>query len=380
VVSPAGSAGSTKTVGRTPLSTAGITARDGIVRASANELPPLELLEEVARRVRSVVPYAAAGWLLTDPATLLHTGAFTEDVPRDLHLRLIDNELADDDFAKFSQIARSSRSVLSLSEATDGELERSARFRKIYAPEGYGAELRAAFRTRDACWAVACFAREEGAPDFDDEEVEFLASISEHVAHGLRGALLIDASQEPSPHAEAPGMLVLDEDNNLESQTGEAERWLCELPSDALDLPSAVHHIAHQARAHARNGGAGPPARARVRLRSGSWLLVHGACLRADGGDPERVAVVLEPARSSDLASMIVDLYELTEREREITQLLVSGMPMNEIAEVLFISQHTVRDHVKAIFAKFGVSSRPELTAMLFHEHFLPELAANARR
>jgi DNA-binding CsgD family transcriptional regulator len=34
------------------------------------------------------------------------------------------------------------------------------------------------------------------------------------------------------------------------------------------------------------------------------------------------------------------------------------------------ISRHTVRDHFKAIFAKLGVASRPELTA-----RFLPDLS-----
>jgi hypothetical protein len=34
-----------------------------------------------------------------------------------------------------------------------------------------------------------------------------------------------------------------------------------------------------------------------------------------------------------------------------------------------------VGDHTKAIFAKLGVNSRPELTAMLYHDHHLPSLA-----
>jgi hypothetical protein len=45
--------------------------------------------------------------------------------------------------------------------------------------------------------------------------------------------------------------------------------------------------------------------------------------------------------------------------------------------------RHTVRDHTKAIFAKLGVTSRPELTAMLYHDHHvasLGEAAAHASR
>jgi len=35
---------------------------------------------------------------------------------------------------------------------------------------------------------------------------------------------------------------------------------------------------------------------------------------------------------------------------------------------MLFISRHTLSDHMKAIFDKLGVSSRPELTALLLDQ------------
>jgi hypothetical protein len=48
------------------------------------------------------------------------------------------------------------------------------------------------------------------------------------------------------------------------------------------------------------------------------------------------------------------------------------------IPVTLWLSRHTVRDHVKAVFSKLGVKSRPELTAKLFAEHFLPNFDTNA--
>ena len=53
---------------------------------------------------------------------------------------------------------------------------------------------------------------------------------------------------------------------------------------------------------------------------------------------------------------------------------LASGLAIDEVAQTLWLSRHTVRDHVKAIFSKVAVTSRPELTAKLFAEQFLPEL------
>jgi len=49
------------------------------------------------------------------------------------------------------------------------------------------------------------------------------------------------------------------------------------------------------------------------------------------------------------------------------------------IAASLWISPHTARDHIKAIFVKLGVRSRPELTALLFHEHVLPSFPGRSR-
>jgi DNA-binding CsgD family transcriptional regulator len=368
-------------MGRSPLGIGAVTAHEAIVRLCAGDLAPLELLAAVACRVRAVVPYTAAGWLTTDPATLLHTGAFVEEVPGELHLRLIENELTADDFAKFSHVARLPQPVLPLSAATDGEPSRSARHRTLYAPAGYRDELRAAFRGDGVCWGVACLTRAERDPDFSSAEVDFLAGICEHVAHGLRTGLLLEACRDGATAAEPPGIVVLRDDGALESLTGEAGRWLDELPRDGLELPGVIYEVAARARSRLAEGSSGPPARARVRLASGHWLVVHGARLHTTDEGPQRTAVVLEAARRSDLAPLIVELYELTEREREVTQLLLRGMAIDEIARSLWITQNTVRDHTKAIFAKLGVGSRPELTAMLYHDHHIPSLGdgGNAR-
>jgi len=117
-----------------------------------------------------------------------------------------------------------------------------------------------------------------------------------------------------------------------------------------------------------------PPAWARVRLASGRWLAVHAARLHDAHGAPGRTAVMLEPAAAGEVAGLLVELHELTTREREITGMLVRGLGIDEIAGQLFISRHTVRDHTKAIFGKLRVSSRAELTALLFYDHALPGL------
>ncbi len=51
---------------------------------------------------------------------------------------------------------------------------------------------------------------------------------------------------------------------------------------------------------------------------------------------------------------------ELTEREMEILQLIVKGRSNKEISSALFISEDTVKYHLKTLFTKLGVQDRTE--------------------
>jgi DNA-binding NarL/FixJ family response regulator len=58
-------------------------------------------------------------------------------------------------------------------------------------------------------------------------------------------------------------------------------------------------------------------------------------------------------------------LQELTTRQWEILTLLVQGKRVPTIARELYISPSTVRNHLSAMFKKFGVHSQPELLKAL---------------
>jgi RNA polymerase sigma factor (sigma-70 family) len=57
------------------------------------------------------------------------------------------------------------------------------------------------------------------------------------------------------------------------------------------------------------------------------------------------------------------ELDVLTEREREVLDLLAQGMTNKEISEVLFISANTVKRHLKAIFEKLDIHTRSAAAA-----------------
>jgi DNA-binding NarL/FixJ family response regulator len=56
-------------------------------------------------------------------------------------------------------------------------------------------------------------------------------------------------------------------------------------------------------------------------------------------------------------------LDSLTEREREILELLSQGMRNDDIAQKLYISPQTVQTHVRNVLAKLGVHSKLEAVA-----------------
>lgn len=51
---------------------------------------------------------------------------------------------------------------------------------------------------------------------------------------------------------------------------------------------------------------------------------------------------------------------ELTPREVQVLQLLIKGLPNKQIAEMLTITEHTVKDHLKSVFGKLHVEDRTE--------------------
>jgi DNA-binding CsgD family transcriptional regulator len=53
--------------------------------------------------------------------------------------------------------------------------------------------------------------------------------------------------------------------------------------------------------------------------------------------------------------------YRISRREQDVLRMLYFGKGNREIAELLFISEYTVKDHIKAIMAKMGAASRSEV-------------------
>jgi DNA-binding CsgD family transcriptional regulator len=86
---------------------------------------------------------------------------------------------------------------------------------------------------------------------------------------------------------------------------------------------------------------------------------------RLNGKDGRQTAVVLEPATSAEMSSMVLDAHGLTPAQERVAGLVLRGHSTKEIVDQLQISANTVQEHLGAVFEKFGVRSRRELVALL---------------
>ena len=64
-----------------------------------------------------------------------------------------------------------------------------------------------------------------------------------------------------------------------------------------------------------------------------------------------------------------LDATPLSEREKQVVELISQGFKNKEIAERMFISEQTVKNHLHNIFDKLGVSDRLELALYAIHKN-----------
>lgn len=351
--------------------------RDEVVRLSHRGLGVRDYSLAVAQILRRAVPFDGVCVMTMDPATFLPTGHVIENgLPDEATPRLAEIEAMEPDFNKFTDLARHRARAGTLSAATDGRLQRSARHRELRGPHGFADELRAALADASGTWGGVVLMREAGRADFDPADATLLNGLASHLTEGLRRAILLSALSG-NEEERGVGLLLLTDADTVALANAAAELWLDELrgSDDGDRLPFVVHAVADRAR-NVAGGRVSGAASARVRAPSGRWLLVRGSML-GDGADA-RTAVLLEAAQAPELAPLIADGYGLTQRERTVTQLVAQGASTDEIASRLYLSPYTVQDHLKAVFDKVGVSTRGELVARLFFDHYAPRLAGGA--
>jgi DNA-binding CsgD family transcriptional regulator len=330
--------------------------------------------------ISGVVPHFWAPCFFTlDPASLLITSHFHEGLD-EFPATALAFEYYGDDVHKLIEIVRSPGGLSTLHEATGGDPRNSPRW-QFNMTMGGDQELIARLRTKQGeTWGALGLYREPGAPLFSEAEKQFVRTITPELAAGAQRAMTVGAATDPE-FLDAPGLLVIDDTWEVQSATAGAERWLNRLPDGDLAvgrLPSAVIAVAAQGLQNLADKNPATVAFSRVLAEDGTWILLHGAPLSGDDG--RRVAVIVEPAHPARIYPLLMSAYGLTERERDIVELVLMGNSTTEIAAQLFVSPLTVQNHLKSVFDKVGVHSRRDLVAKIFFAHYEPRVRDNERR
>ena len=188
---------------------------------------------------------------------------------------------------------------------------------------------------------VFLFSR-DGGRDFNERDRAVLDFLRPQLAN------LYEAAQARRRAAQAlalleeadAGLVILDRAGRIEHVTPEALRLLSAYFRD--------YRTACRRRSLAGSSSSGRP---RARSRSGSRARSSRYVVRLVGG-----ALLLEEERATP---------PLTDREREILELVAAGKTNAEIAEAIWIAPGTVRKHLENVYEKLGVHSRTAAVATL---------------
>jgi DNA-binding NarL/FixJ family response regulator len=101
------------------------------------------------------------------------------------------------------------------------------------------------------------------------------------------------------------------------------------------------------------------------------WLDSHttAAVIRQFVANEEAPAPAPPPPPPPSAGGRDRERSPLSQREREIVALVAQGFKNKEMAEKMFISEQTVKNHLHNIFDKLGVSDRLELALYAIHNN-----------
>ena len=100
----------------------------------------------------------------------------------------------------------------------------------------------------------------------------------------------------------------------------------------------------------------------RVAVAPGTWLTVRAERLSRPAMEAS-IAVSYGIASASDRLDVFVRAHALSAREGDVVRAVATGADTRGVGRLLGITELTVQDHLKAVFARAGAVSRADLLA-----------------
>jgi DNA-binding CsgD family transcriptional regulator len=160
-------------------------------------------------------------------------------------------------------------------------------------------------------------------------------------------------------------VLLLGDDLRPVAQTEQAgphfEALLPAGPGQAV-VPAAALNVAAQLCAVEAGVDDRPP-QARIYVPGRSWMTIRAGRISPPETAGATIAVTVEPTPPSDRTSLYASVAGLSQRETAVLDAIVTGNDTRRTAHRLGITENTVQDHLKMIFAKTNTGSRRQLAA-----------------
>lgn len=246
-------------------------------------------------------------------------------------------------------------------------------YREFLAPNGYRYAVAIHMGHGSSPTGVVCLLRRNSSQPYSEYELHMLRLLQPHIENAFNKALLFksvvdarDALQAGIEQFDRP-IFVFDEDLELVRMNISA-RQLCEKSSSFETALSAIKEATIRLANLKLSGQTNFDYPTGVKcILDGKVYMIEGSRVCLSDGSSLRWTVVAVDMTTHLLEAMRLSMAanDLSQREAEICTMLVSGMSNREIAEKLFIAEFTVKDHVKSIFDKLGVSSRSEIAPKL---------------
>jgi DNA-binding NarL/FixJ family response regulator len=355
-------------------------ARERIAAIAAEPLDAIRLRRQVLEVLREVIDYDAYVWLLTDPVTTVGAAPLAAAPCLPELPALIKAKYATP-VNRWTALRNQNSPAARLHDAVGGDLARSLAWRDVMSRYRIGDVASAVFADQFGCWGFLDLWRGDAREPFTRSDADFIESVTAPLTTALRlcQARTFTAPASPGQPGIGPVVLTLDDDLRITSRTAASQAWLDLLlppQPDERAVPASVYNVAAQLLA-AEAGVDGHPAATRMHLADGLWLTLRAARLASDEPGPApgaRPAAVPQHAQLTPGAATIVvtieevsaagrlDLFArafgLTTRENELLSLLATGSDTRAMARQMSLSEHTVQDHLKSIFAKTGARDR----------------------
>jgi DNA-binding CsgD family transcriptional regulator len=337
-----------------------------------------EIQQAYLSAVSKVVHAAGYGFYVLDPITL-HPIDVAANVP-DIFLQQYEDVGRTDD--PVLQQAVASQRPADSSRLPPGRSWRESAVLGVLEKAGYHHSLEAPVVVDGTVHATLNMAREPDAPPFSLEDLGAMAVLAEQIGAALTRArrydqvseqtvLLadaLDAATQPVVITTTDGTLIFRNRMTFKTAPGCAATYL-DRAQPVLDQALEELRTGHRRVVSAHEDRATVPPPVAKPRRSGPQPADLGT---PDQGGLLAVKAVRLRSRHDAVVSFLSfqahadqglpdSAIPLSPREHQIADLVSQGLTTRKIAELTYVSENTVKQHLKRIFAKLQVNSRAEL-------------------